>query len=85
MIEEMKLLTAKDLSLLRGVFVMWQMSKFLAIGQDFSSSPGFPIKVLGKGLPVSPACLSVIQTSIDDSGHKGNTGKLLNSRVLGVL
>ena len=37
------------------------------------------------GLPVSPVCLSVSQTSMDDSGHKGNTGKLLNSRVLDVL
>ena len=37
------------------------------------------------GLPVSPACLSVSQTSMDDSGYKGNTGQLLNSRVLGVL
>ena len=36
-------------------------------------------------LPVSPACLSVSQTSMDDSGYKGNTGQLLNSRVLGVL
>ena len=36
------------------------------------------------GLPVSPVCLSVSQTS-KDSGHKGNTGQLLNSRVLGVL
>ena len=32
------------------------------------------------GLPVSTACLlSVSQTSMDDSGHKGNTGQLLNS------
>ena len=30
-------------------------------------------------------CLSVSQTSMDDSSHKRNTGKLLNSRVLGVL
>ena len=28
---------------------------------------------------------SVSQTSMDDSGHKGNTVQLLNSRVLGVL
>ena len=27
----------------------------------------------------------VSETSMNDSGHKGNTGKLLNSRVLGVL
>ena len=30
------------------------------------------------------SCLPVCQ-SVDDSGHKGNTGQLLNSRVLGVL
>ena len=30
--EEMKLLTAKDLNLLRGIFLMGEMSKFLAIG-----------------------------------------------------
>ena len=30
-------------------------------------------------------CPSVSQTSMDDSGHKGNTEQLLNSRVLGVL
>ena len=40
---------------------------------------------LSFGLPVSPVCLSVSQTLMDDSGHKGNTGQLLNSRVLGVL
>ena len=39
---------------------------------------------LNFGLPVSPVCLSVSQTS-DVSGHKGNTGQLLNSRVLDVL
>ena len=37
------------------------------------------------GFPVSPACLSVSQTLMDDSGHMGNTGQLLNSRVLDVL
>ena len=30
-------------------------------------------------------CLSASQISMDDSGHKGDTGQLLNSRVLGVL
>ena len=30
--EEMKLLTAKDLNLLREIFLMGEMSKFLAIG-----------------------------------------------------
>ena len=43
-----------------------------------------PPTCLNFGLPVSPVCLSVSQTS-DVSGHKGNTGQLLNSRVLGVL
>ena len=44
-----------------------------------------PPACLSFGLLVSPACLSVNQTSMDDSGHKGSTGQLLNSRVLGVL
>ena len=30
--EEMKLLTAKDLNLLRGIFLMGEMSKSLAVG-----------------------------------------------------
>ena len=41
-----------------------------------------PPTCLSFGLSV---CLSVSQTSMDDSGHKENTGQLLNSRVLGVL
>ena len=36
-------------------------------------------------LLASPVCLSVSQTSVDDSGHKENAGQLLNSRVLGGL
>ena len=36
-------------------------------------------------LSVSPVYLSVIQTSVVDSGHKGNTGQLMNSSVLSVL
>ena len=44
-----------------------------------------PPTYLSFGLPVSPACLSVSQTSVDDSDHKGNAGQLLNSRVLDVL
>ena len=52
--EEMKFLTAKDLNILREIFLMGQMSKSLAIGYDFSSSPGFPIKVLGKGGQSTP-------------------------------
>ena len=44
-----------------------------------------PPTCLSFGLPVSPTCLSVSQTSKDDSGQKGNTWQLLNSRVLGML
>ena len=44
-----------------------------------------PPTCLSFGLPVSPVCLSVSETSMDDSGHKGNAGQLLNSRVLDVL
>ena len=42
-----------------------------------------PPSCLSFGLPVSPARLCVSQTSMDDSGYKGNTVQLLNSRVLG--
>ena len=42
----MKLLTAKDLNLLRGIFPMGEMSKFLGVGLP---SPELPIKVQGKG------------------------------------
>ena len=44
-----------------------------------------PPTCLSFGLSVSPVCLSVSQTSTDDSGYKENTGQLLSSRVLGVL
>ena len=45
----MKLLIAKDLNLLKGIFLMGKMSKFLVIGQDFPPSLGFLIKVQRKG------------------------------------
>ena len=44
-----------------------------------------PLTCLSFGLPVSPICLSVSQTPMDDSGHKGHTVQLLNSTVLGML
>ena len=47
-VEEMKLLTAKYLNLLREIFLMREMSKFLAVGWDCSPSPGLPIKVQRK-------------------------------------
>ena len=50
----MKLLTAKDLNLLRGISLMGQMSRFLAVGYDFSPSAGLPIKVQGKGEQSTP-------------------------------
>ena len=50
----MKLLTAKALNLLRGIFLMGKMSKFFAVGTDFSPSPGLPIKVQGKGKQSTP-------------------------------
>ena len=46
--EKIKLLIAKDLNLLRGIFLMGKISTFLGVGQDFPPSPGFPIKVQGK-------------------------------------
>ena len=50
----MKFLTAKDLNLLRRIFLNEEMSKFLAVGSDFSPSPGLPIKVQGKGKQSTP-------------------------------
>ena len=50
----MKLLTAKDLNLFRGILLMGQMSKFLAVGHDFSQSTGLPVKVQGKGEQSTP-------------------------------
>ena len=44
-----------------------------------------PPTCLSFGLPASCTCLSVSQTSMVDSDHKGNTEQLFNSRVLGVL
>ena len=41
-VEEMKLLISKDLNLLRGIFLMGEISKFLAVAYDFPPSPGFP-------------------------------------------
>ena len=39
---------AEDVNLLRGIFLVRDMSKFLAVGRDSAPSPGFPIKVQGK-------------------------------------
>ena len=50
----MKFLRAKDLNLLREIFLMGEMSKFLAVGKDFFPSPGLPIKVQGKGEQSTP-------------------------------
>ena len=43
--EEIRLLIANDLNLLRGIFLMGEMNKFLTVGYDFLPSPGFCIKV----------------------------------------
>ena len=52
--EEMKLLTAKDLNLFREILLMGQMSKFLAVGHDFSPSAGLLIKVQGNVEQTTP-------------------------------
>ena len=41
----MTLLIAEEVNLLRGIFLVGEMSKFLAIGWDSSPSPGLPINV----------------------------------------
>ena len=50
----MKLLTAKDLNLLKGIFLRGEMSKFLAFGEDFFPSPLLAIKIQGKGKQSTP-------------------------------
>ena len=45
----MRLLTAKDLNLQKEIFLIGEMSKFLAVGLDFSPSPVLPINFQGKG------------------------------------
>ena len=45
----MTLLIAEDINLLRGIFLMGEINKCLAAGLDSPPSPGFPIKVQGKG------------------------------------
>ena len=52
----MKHLTAKDWNLLKGIFLMGEMSKCLAVEcwVGFSPSPGLPIKVQGKGEQSTP-------------------------------
>ena len=50
----MKLLTAKELNLLKGIFLRREMSKFLAFGEDFFPSPGLAIKIQGKGKQSTP-------------------------------
>ena len=39
----MPFLIKEEVNLLRGIFLVWEMSKFLAIGWDSSPSPGFPM------------------------------------------
>ena len=65
----MKLLIAKDLNLLRGIFRIGKMSNFLAVGQGFPSSPGFPIKVESKGVTVHTWW---VQHFFDIFGKKGD-------------
>ena len=47
--EETKLLTAKDLNLLRGIFLMGGMSKFLAAGVGFFPIPKVSHEGSGEG------------------------------------
>ena len=41
----MTFLIVEEVNLLRGIFLVEEMSKFLAVGWDSSPSPGFPINV----------------------------------------
>ena len=41
----MTFLIAEEVNLLRGIFLVGEMSKYLAVGWDSSPSPGFSINV----------------------------------------
>ena len=41
----MTLLIEKDVNLLKGIFLVGEMSKFLAVEWDSPPSPGFPINI----------------------------------------
>ena len=43
----MTFLIAEEVNLSRGIFLVRQMSKFLAVGWDSSPFPGFPINIYG--------------------------------------
>ena len=43
----MTFLIAEEVNLLRGIFLVKEMSKFLAVGWESSPSPGFSINVYG--------------------------------------
>ena len=46
-VEGMIILVAEDVNLLRGIFLVGEMSKFSAVGWDPPPYPGFTINVLG--------------------------------------
>ena len=45
----MKFLKAKDLNLLRGIFLMGKISKFFAVGRIFPHPQGYTQRFRGKG------------------------------------
>ena len=47
------------------------MSKFLAVGLDFSPSPGFPIKVRGKGEQSTPGVCNNFVTFLERREMQG--------------
>ena len=61
------------------VYISWYIAIYKTLQMCYYHQQQHACLLLG--LPVYPVCLSVSQTSMDDSGHKGNTGQLLNSRV----
>ena len=70
----MKLFTAKDINLLKEIFLMVEISKYLAIGQHFSPSPGLLMKVQGKEEPVHTWW---VQQFCDIFGKKGDAWHMI--------
>ena len=73
--EEMKLLTEKDLNLLRGIFLMGKWVNFYLLGRIFPHPQGFPWCFSGEG--------GTVQQFFDIFGKKGDIWRILGDNTAG--
>ena len=72
--EEIKILIAKDLNLLRGIFLTGEISKILVVRKDFFPFIMFRIKIQGKSeQPIHGWC----NNFFDIFGKKGDTWRMI--------